>query len=256
MAEHLRLINPDTSPPATGFALTGAAAEILEALTYVHGLGGDAIAMIAGVPGAGKTTALHQYKQTNPDVVWHTAVAGDSRPWDLACELSEALDIPRPNSRDTSGSRRRIAEAITPERMLVIDEAQNLVQHNAKGRDNLETFEWCRGLAFEGDFPLAFVGHLSLAAAVRDLPQLRRRVKMPVILARLTEDDVNRLAARQGITDAESRAKLFWIARNFGGFADVISTINLACRFAGPAPVTFAHIRAAARQLKLEKGAF
>lgn len=123
--------------PSGGFVMTETAQDMLRSLQLVKSLGGDAITMIAAVPGTGKTQALwHFRRDVMPRAIFHTAVAGEGTPWGVACQLMELLEIGVPNSRDLLGSRRSIAEGIGAEGMLMVDEAQHLVQRNPRGKDN------------------------------------------------------------------------------------------------------------------------
>jgi len=66
----------------------------------------------------------------------HEAVQGEGGHWNIANELCRILEIEAPNGRRLPEERRRIAEAIGAGSMLIIDEAQYLVQRNTRGKDD------------------------------------------------------------------------------------------------------------------------
>lgn len=140
--------------------------------------------------------------------------------------------------------------------MLILDEAQNLVQRTGRGAANYEAFEWFRALAEDGCFALVFSGDLKLLKARDELPQLKRRVRRPVIIRRVPETDVAALANRRGLTCARTIEALCTVARHHGALGDVTNVIDHAKLFAGQRPVELAHVIAAIEDLKLTpKGA-
>ena len=163
MAEHLRLISTETARPVPGqFIETGTATEILHSLGVVYQRPGEFVGLIAGAPGVGKSEAIWRFKRMAPGVFIHKAVQGEGGVWNLANELSRLLEIDAPNGRHLPDERRRIADAFGAESMLIIDEAQYLVQRNTRGKDDWQAFEWLRFMAEDGMLSLAFCGDLTL----------------------------------------------------------------------------------------------
>jgi hypothetical protein len=256
LAEHLRLINPAAPPQPGGFVETDAARDMLRSINGAVGVWGAAMTMIAAAPGMGKTATLTHAAYQHRRAFMVTAVAGEGGVLGIAAAISRALELPAPKRADLPAARLRIAEEIEPEGLLMIDEAQNLVKRNDKGKDNLDAFEWCRGLCEEGCFTLVFAGDLKLAELVETLPQLRRRMLRPVVIRKIGAGDVAKIAAAQGVTDPQTVAALAGAARAHGALGDVMNVIAHARVFAGDGAVTAVHVAAAIADLKLgPKGA-
>lgn len=252
MAEHLRLINPDPTPSTGRFVMTATTADILRSLRLVQGQAGGAMTMIAASPGTGKTETLAHYLQTARRTVMHTVVAGEAAPWSLAFGLMRALDIGEPNSRRLAEDRLRIAEAIGPDGMLILDEAQNLVQRSARGGVSLDAIEWLRAMAEDGCFSLVLSGDLKLLDVMAQLPQLRSRMRRPVVVRSVPKHDVALVAERMGVCDAPSIDALALVARHHGGLRDVGHVLGHAGIFARGGAVELGHILAAIEDLKLQ----
>lgn len=252
MAEHLRLINPDPTPAKGRFVMTATATDILRSLRLVHGNIDGYGTMIAASPGVGKTETLLHYVNTVRRAVLHTAVAGEVTPWSLAFGLMRALDIGEPNSRQLAEDRLRIAEAVGAEGMLIVDEAQNLVRRSARGGVSLEAVEWLREMARDGCFALVLCGDLKLLDVMAQLPQLRSRMRRPVVVGTVPKQDVALVAERMGVCDAPSIDALALVARHHGGLRDVGHVLAHARIFARGGAVELGHILAAIEDLKLQ----
>ncbi len=158
MAEHLKLISPEVARPVLGqFINTDTATDILHSLGVVYQRPGEYVGLIAGAPGVGKSEAIWRFKRMTRGVFIHNTVQGEGGVWNLANELCRLLEIEPANGRRLPEERRRIAEACGPETMLIIDEAQYLVQRNTRGRDDWQAFEWLRFMAAEGMLSLVFL---------------------------------------------------------------------------------------------------
>ncbi|MDT8857164.1 AAA family ATPase [Paracoccaceae bacterium Fryx2] len=252
MAEHLKLINP-YSPPETGrFVMTETATDILRTLGHVRNLGGEAIGMIAAAPGMGKTETLLHYLHGAKRTFLFTCVAGEASPFSLAFGLMRSLELGEPNNCRMPAERLRIAEAIGTDGMLLVDEAQNLVQRYPKGGADYVAFEWLRETARDGCFPLVLCGDLKLLDAREYLPQLRSRIRRPVVVRRVPEADVQALAARRSLTDARIIEALYAVARHHGALRDVANVIDHASLFSGGERTELAHVLAAIEDLKLQ----
>lgn len=249
MAEPLRLINMKRQD--YDLVMTEASRDIIRTLDHVRGVP-EAITMIAGIPGTGKSETILRYVQRHrEEIVTQTAVAGEGKIWDFARALMERLEIGEPNSRRLSESRYAIAEAIGTGNTLIIDESQNLAHKNPRSGLNLETFEWCRAMAEEGSFSLVFVGDLKLLNSIADLPQLQRRLRRPVIIRSVSKADVVAMAKCQGIVEETCVDALYGVSRAHGAFGDVLNVCRHAKVFSGSEPVSASHVLAAIEDLKL-----
>lgn len=250
MAEHLRLIKPEAPPVPEGFVATEAAQDMLLTLHAVAKVPG-AVTMIAAAPGTGKTETLWHFKSQHRRCFICTAVMGEGGVWQAAREVMSVLELREPNCNDLRGARERIAEAVGPGGVLLWDEAQYLVQQNSKGRDNVDAFEWLRFAAEAGEFSLVFVGDLMLDGVVSDLPQLRRRLRRPVVIRRVSKADVRIFARARGLDDPRIIDALAAVAAAHGGLGDVANMIAHARDCADGAAVDLAHVLYAIEDLKL-----
>jgi DNA transposition AAA+ family ATPase len=252
LAEHLRLINPDAPPQSGRFVMTETARDMLRSLHLVAGVAGGAMTMIAGAPGTGKSEVMRQFLAETHRAFSFEAVSGEGGIWSAAHGIFRALDLGQPNSRDLPGDRQRIAERLGLGGMLIVDEAQYLVQKNPRGKDNIDALEWLRKVSEEGCCSIVFVGDLALLDAVEKLPQLRRRMLRPIIVRRVTKADVEAVVARAGFNDAVVVDVLFAVARRGGGLGDVATILSHAPLFAGGGKVQPFHIMTAIEDLKLQ----
>lgn len=253
MAEVIEFAKPEAQAPATGgFVMTESAQDMLRSLQLVSAAACDAITLISAAPGTGKTEVLRHFKREHrPDAVFHTAVAGEGTPWGVACQLMEWLELGTPNGRDLLGARRRIAEEIGADGLLIIDEAQYLVQRNPRGKDSWDSLEWLRAMADDGCFSLAFCGDLALQDTASRLPQLWRRMRRRVVIKHVSKEDVTALVTFRGISDRNVIEILYQVARRGGGLGDVDNAIAHARLLSGQNIPASAYIMAALEDLNL-----
>ncbi len=193
---------------------------VLRALDRAHGR--EKMTLIAGAPGIGKTKALWSYFNANPeDCIFYTAHAGEGGVFNLARGLCNQLELKEPTNAGVRRARDDIAQAIGVGRLLIVDEAQYLVQINPKGSNNPEALEWLRGISEQGYFGVALVGDLSLRDTVKTLPQLDRRTHPRVIVEYVPEDDVKALCEAQNLTNPKIIDLLWRKARLLGGLGYV-----------------------------------
>lgn len=255
MAEHLKLIKPEAPPVPSGlqagFVATEAAQHMLLTLNAVAKVQGFAVTMIAAAPGTGKTETLWHYRMQHRRSFVCTAVSGEGGVWGAARAVMSLFKLGMPNGRDLPEARAWIAEAVGPGGLLIWDEAQYLVQRNNRGKDNFDAFEWLRFAAEEGDFGLVFVGDLKLVDAVADLPQLRRRLRRPVVIRRVSKADVRIFARARGLDDPRMIDALAAVAAAHGGLGDVANVIAHARDCAAGTPLDLSHVLFAIEDLKL-----
>lgn len=230
MAEIFEFAKANPAPSsARGFVMTESAENMQRSLQLVSAEAGGAITLIAAAPGTGKTEALlHFLQNRRNDAIFVTAVAGEGTPWGVACQLMELLDLGQPNSRNLLATRRMVAEEIGPDGLLLVDEAQYLVQRNPRGKDNWDALEWLRAMSEEGCFSLAFCGDLALLDTAAKLPQLWRRMRRRVVIKAVSKSDVQALCAARGLYSAEIVEVLYRVARRGGSLGDVANVITHA----------------------------
>jgi DNA transposition AAA+ family ATPase len=246
----LHVITPRAAPPAQrGFIETEAAKPMLATLHRVR-RDGEKIGLIAGAPGVGKSEAVRQFME---EIQWdghlHVAIAAEGGAWNTAQALWRMLGLEeRPNGRDLAGARERIAEELTG-KMLVIDEAQNLVDRNQRGSDNWHGLEWLRQMFDHGGFSLALVGSLELREIATRLPGLWRRTRRTIV-ASAPKPDVTAVAAQWGLHDPKAADLLFKMQRRTGGaLGDVVTACKEARLLAGNRPPVTADLAAALESL-------
>ncbi len=145
--------------------MTTTATDILRTLGLVRNHAGGAVTMIDAAPGMGKTEPLLHYKQGAKNTFIMTCVAGEASPLSPTFGLMRSLDLGEPNNCRMPAERLRIAEAISPDGMLILEESQNLAHAYPRGGANCDSFEWMRALAEDGCFSLVFSGELKLVDA-------------------------------------------------------------------------------------------
>lgn len=259
MAEVVQLAKPDVKASVPGgFVMTESARDILRTLQLIGSRADGEIALVSAVPGTGKTEVIWHFKhEFKPEARLFTAIAReDDTPWGAACQLMELLDIGRPNNRDMRSSRKRIADAIGVENVLIVDEAQNLIRHNLRGGTDWSTFDWMRQMASEGYFSIVFCGDLALLGMKERLPQLWRRVSenRPIIIKSVPKGDVAAFSASRGIDDPKIVDVLYQVSRHCGGLGTVSGAVHHARLLAGGNQPSPAHIIAALEDLKLIPG--
>ncbi len=250
MAEHLHLIKPRSGQPPTGLVMTDTAADILRSVQLVAEEPGT-LTMVAGIPGIGKSETILRYTQNNPETILLNIVAGEGRIWDLASAFMERLEMGVPNSRRLREDRQRIAEAIGPDRVVILDEAQYLATFNPRGGANFDAFEWVGAMAEEGCFSVVFCGDLALDKTISSVPQLRRRMVRPVVIRSVPKGDVVAFAASHGVTDPAMTDALVAVAKRLGGIADVKRALVHAAKRAGDNSIAPADLKAALLYLGL-----
>lgn len=176
------------------------------------------MALIVGQPGCGKTEAIRAFKNATPGAIIYNVTAGEGGAFCAAQELMRVLEMGQPNARKLADERRRIGEKIGAGNMLLIDEAQYVVQHNTRGADSWLALEWFRSMANECFINVALIGDLFLLGMELALPQLWGRVatNRPVIRRETSKADVAMLAASFSIHDATSLQVLRSLSKRGG----------------------------------------
>lgn len=251
MAEPLRLIKNDPPRDLAGFVATEAARDMLRTLRKVADLGCGTATMIAGVSGCGKSSAIQRFLQEGGGATICRAVSGEGGVWGAAHAVMTELDLGRPNSRDLALSRSQIADRIGPTNVLLFDDAHHLIQRNGRGKDNTYAFQWLMKAAEDGAFSIVFTGNLELLNVLCDVPLYR-----PVVIRRVTREDVAAYADARGLTDPKIIDALAGAAARAGGLHNVDNVIRDARILAEGQPITLAHVLFTIEDLKLTaKGA-
>lgn len=204
---------------ADSFAMTPIAEQILSSLHMVQGQRDPAATMIAGAPGVGKTATIRHFAATNSNVWLITAVNGAGRPIDLVKALARELRLGLVGL-GVSDTVAKIEEATARTGgVFIVDEAQHL------SKAALDT---ARGIYEQCSIHLALCGDLTLVPKTDAMPQLNSRLLRPVVISRVSAEDVAIVAAQFGVTDPVSVGRLCDLAAKNGRLRRVEKVLRLA----------------------------
>jgi len=213
-------------PTAPEWVETPSARAVLSALSFAQMA--EAVSVVYGGAGVGKTTTLARYKQQAPNVWVVTATPAVSAPGPILTRIAQALGI-----RSTGAVHMveaNIIERVRETRgLLVIDEAQHLTH---RALDAIRSIHDAAGIG------LALVGneivYSQLTGGSRSVgfAQLFSRVAKRVRLSRAKDADVTALLEAWGITDKEARQLCLGIGRRPGALRGLSQTLRLASMFA------------------------
>lgn len=157
---------------------------------------------------------------------------------------------------DLNAASAMIADEIGPDRILVLDEGQNLNQRHKKTSERGASFGWLQGLVAKGGFKLIICGDLTLSPMIEADKQLHTRMIRWRKINTNSRADVGAYLSDSELDTPEIIEVLYQIARRTGGLRMVERVIDAAQGFAGDGALTSAHIRAANIDNNLEpKGA-
>lgn len=253
MADIVKLNSHErTKPVLGGFVRTEAAVDIQRTLNKLQSSGGGAMGLIVGQPGCGKTEAIWDFKHANPGAIIYNVTAGEGGAFSAAQELMRTLEMGEPNARKLATERRRIGDQIGAGNMLLIDEAQYMVQFNTRGADSWLALEWLRSMADECYINIALIGDLYLLGMEMALPQLWGRVSTnrPVIIRETAKGDVTAIAASFQVADPTSLQVLRTVSKR-GGLRQVANCCHHAWTISGGQQPRPEDIGAAVEDLKI-----
>lgn len=233
-------------PSAPEWVGTPSAERVLAALTYAQ-LAGD-VAVVYGGAGVGKSTAARECQRRYPNVWLATmspATAGVAPALEEVCLALGMRELP-------GGGARMLREICQRVRntggLLVVDEAQHL---SVPALDALRSIHDATGIG------LALMGNELIYARMTGgtraawLDRLFSRIGRRLRLTRSTKEDVVRLAAEYGVTEAETVRRLVSIGSQAGALRGVSKCLRLAQMMAAGAQEALGarHVDAAWRDL-------
>ena len=227
-------------PAAPDWVETPTARAVMSALSFAQMA--EAVSVVYGGAGVGKSTTLARYQQSAPNVWVVTATPAVSAPGPILTRIAQVLGI------RTTGAvhmlEANIIERVRETRgLLVIDEAQHLT-HRA--------LEAVRSIHDAAGIGLALVGnevvYSQLTGGSRSVgfAQLFSRVAKRVRLSRAKDADVLALLDAWHIQEKSARQLCLGIGRRPGALRGLSQTLRLASMFAattGAARPTAEHIR-------------
>ncbi|WP_052719374.1 AAA family ATPase [Halomonas sp. HG01] len=233
-------------PTAPEWVETPSARAVLSALSFAQMA--EAVSVIYGGAGVGKTTTLARYRDQAPNVWVVTATPAASAPGPILARIAQVLGIRASGAVHVVEAN--IIERVSETRgLLVIDEAQHLTH---RALDAIRSIHDAAGIG------LALVGneivYSQLTGGSRSVgfAQLFSRVAKRVRLSRAKDADVTALLEAWGIADKESRQLCLGIGRRPGALRGLSQTLRLASMFAaatGAARPSAEHIRDAWQDL-------
>ena len=252
MAHVIDFASAAAPPRRDGFVMTETASDMLRSLRLLRELDGGALTMIAGAPGVGKSRAVEAFMKEAPDATVIRMAKGEGTAWNLAKTIAGLYHASLPmNAIGLSGVRERLGAWLGPDAILIVDEAQYLDHRDRKTGERGAALEWMRALAETAGCALALVGDLALEEAVARYPQLRSRMRRPVVVRSSPPEDVAALAAAVGIEDDAILRALRSVAKRDGALRNVENVLRVAALFAEGGAVRREHVHAAIVDMKL-----
>ncbi|MCS4503862.1 AAA family ATPase [Arhodomonas aquaeolei] len=213
-------------PAAPTWVETLSARSVLSALSFAQMA--EAVSVIYGGAGTGKTTTVRQYQEQAPNVWVVTATPASASTGPILKRIAQTLGMRTSGTVDQLEAN--IIDRVRDTRgLLVIDEAQHLT-HRA--------LDAVRSIHDAADIGLALVGneivYSQLTGGSRSVgfAQLFSRVAKRVRLAKAKDADVLALVDAWGIQDKDSRQLCLSIGRRPGALRGLSQTLRLASMFA------------------------
>lgn len=210
-------------PDAPTWIATPTAERVLTALAYAQQAGD--IAIVYGRAGLGKTSAAREYQRRYPNVWLATMHPGTASVMAAMSEVGQAVGSA---SVDGGASRvfRDVAKAVTATRgLLIVDEAQHL---GVAALDTIRSLHDATGIgiALQGNETL--YARMTGGSRAAFLDRLFSRIGKRLALSSASRDDVKRLAAEYGVSDAASQKLLFVIGAQAGALRAVTKCLRIA----------------------------
>jgi DNA transposition AAA+ family ATPase len=219
----------DRLPAAPAWVETVTARSVLSALSFAQMA--EAVTVVYGGAGVGKTTTVRQYQTQAPNVWVVTATPAAASTGPMLKRIAQTLGMRTTGTVDTLEAN--IIERVRDTRgLLVIDEAQHLT-HRA--------LDCVRSIHDAAGIGLALVGNeivyaqLTGGSRAVGFAQLFSRVAKRVRLAKSKDADVLALVDAWGIQCKEARTLCLGIGRRPGALRGLSQTLRLASMFAATA---------------------
>jgi DNA transposition AAA+ family ATPase len=226
-------------PESPRFFATRSAGDMMKLLRIAQSL--EDMALIAGVPGVGKSTSCREYQRLAPNV-WIATMA--SHTTGVVPVLKEICDaVGGGKAPSANGLAREISRKIQGRQgLLVIDECHHI---SVPALDAIRSLHDATGVG------VALVGAPLLSGKVERMFQLHSRIGLPLYLLNPLKEDVDALLDAWCIQDKAMRRELVKIAGDPGALRSVTKVLRLATSLARGATeaLQLAHIREAAHLL-------
>lgn len=253
MAQHLRIATSASIMRELGdYVVTDTVADIRRSVDLIRSMDGAGMTFVAGNPGVGKTTALKKVcSELGHNAIYQKAACGEGTAWNFAKAYMARFNWE--NSFNTlAQARTRVGNMNGSGRLLVIDEAQHLIQRNRRNNITGEAFNWVVDVAEDYNIPLVFCGDISLVNFIKSSPRMSSRMRRPVVIEQVSEGDVRAVADGSGFEAQECVRALHSISKLTGGLRNVENVLRIALAFAGNDRPNAAHLKAAIIDMKLD----
>lgn len=217
--------------------------------TLVYAQLSQRIAIIYGNPGVGKSAALREFAERNPNVWLITIKPSTSSLVECLSEFADALglsDAPRRSGPLCRTIRRRITGT---KGLLIVDESDHL---------NYDVYEELRLLQEETGIGLALCGNHKVYSKLTggnsrsvDYARLFSRIAKKIVIENVRTGDVDAIADAWQLNGDKERRLIHQLAAKGGALRTVSTTLDLAAIIAQGAGEALSerHIRAAIKDL-------
>lgn len=236
-----------SSPP---FMMLRSAREAIDTLRYAQ-MATDMVIITYGA-GMGKSEVCRHYAATRPHVYHATLNPNTKTVHGMLVELAAQLDVQEHNPAKLTRAIGRKLERIGNGTLLIIDEAQVMVDEAINTARHFMDIHRC-GIALVGNEEV--YGRFSKKTDGPSYAQIKRRIGKRLRLARPYKEDLLAFIAAWGVEESAAVEKLLGIGLKEGAFGQIDRTMKLAIMFAmgnGDAAVTVDHIDAAWKNRDME----
>ncbi|MBK5145097.1 AAA family ATPase [Budviciaceae bacterium BWR-B9] len=218
--------------------------------TLVYAQAAQRIAIIYGNPGVGKTAALREFSERNPNVWLITIKPSTSSLVECLSEFADTLglsDAPRRAGPLCRTIRRRITGT---KGLLIVDESDHL---------DYDVYEELRLLQEETGIGLALCGNHKVYSKLTggnsrsvDYARLFSRISKKIVIEGVRTSDVDAIADAWQLNGRKERELIHKLAAKSGALRTVSTTLDLAAIIAQGADEALSerHIRAAVKDLE------
>jgi len=236
-------------PLSPSFLKLQTTVEILETLRWSQ-IAPDLV-VITAAAGIGKTAACRHYKATTPHVFMATISPNTKTVHGMLVELCAALDVSEHNPAKFVRAIGNRLSRIGAGTLLIIDEAQNLVD-DAVNQLRHFTDEFGCGVALVGNDEI--YSRFTKKADGPSYAQLKRRIGKRMRCEKPRMADLNTFIGAWGVTDPDSVKFLTGIGLKGGALGQIDKTMKLASMIAmgRSEPLRLNHIKAAWKNRDVE----
>lgn len=237
-----------TSPP---FMMLRSSRQAIETLNYAQ-MSPDMV-IITYAAGMGKTEVCRHYKATRPHVYHATLNPNTRTVHGMLVELAAELEVQEHNPAKLTRAIGRKLDRIGNGTLLIIDEAQNMVDEAINTVRHFLDIHRC-GIALVGNDEI-YGRFQNLKKEGPSYAQLKRRMGMRLRMSKPHKEDLLTYIGAWGVTEELAVTTLLGIGLKGGAFGQIDRTMKLATMLAlgsGDETVSVKHIEAAWKNRDLE----